>query len=422
MSQERHCSFCDSLNITQIEEGVWLCGECDRKSIFSREDWNEQLGKWLNIGKFISRHYQPVEGKEDIDLDEIEDKVVVEVVEEEPFIIDQEIEKRASKSIKSKIKDFKIRSLYFKDAESVEERIKFALLNRKHIILIGPPGTGKSKLAKELCSACCGKDGYIMSTATSDWSTFETIGGYRLKKDGDLEFSPGIFLQCFKTIDDAYNNKWLIIDEINRADIDKAFGSLFSALTGDNVTIPFRMASGKLISIIGKPEAEVVIKENYYMIPHDWRIIATMNTFDKSSLYEMSYAFMRRFAFIPINNPSVIDKDLVKEYVSNCWNLESDETICLNLAELWGKINTSRSIGPAIIEDMYRYIQDTNDYVSATIMYVFPQFEGLSDEIIINFYKDVEKFPFMAEKQEELKQFASEFFDIHVKKFETTYI
>ena len=44
-------------------------------------------------------------------------------------------------------------------------------------------------------------------------------------------------------------NKWLIIDEINRSDIDKAFGALFSALTGDPITLSFQSESGKQLLI-----------------------------------------------------------------------------------------------------------------------------------------------------------------------------
>lgn len=34
-----------------------------------------------------------------------------------------------------------------------------------------------------------------------------------------------------------------------------------------------------------------------------WRIIATMNVFDKNLLFEMSYALMRRFALIEVGTP-----------------------------------------------------------------------------------------------------------------------
>ncbi|KKL76572.1 hypothetical protein LCGC14_2043560, partial [marine sediment metagenome] len=134
---------------------------------------------------------------------------------------------------------FEIEHLIFENKDKLKKRITTALDQGKHLILIGPPGTGKSKLAKVICERLQGEDKYIFSTATSDWSTFETIGGYRLSKENQLDFEPGIFLQCFITKDNPENNKWLIIDEINRADIDKAFGSLFSSLTGDNVVLPY---------------------------------------------------------------------------------------------------------------------------------------------------------------------------------------
>ena len=39
-------------------------------------------------------------------------------------------------------------------------------------------------------------------------------------------------------------------------------------------------------------------------IPQSWRIIATMNVFDKTLLFEMSFALMRRFAFVEVPSPS----------------------------------------------------------------------------------------------------------------------
>ena len=135
---------------------------------------------------------------------------------------------------------------------------------------------------------------YKMVTAMSDWSTYDTIGGYKPDKDGALFFDEGIFLQLFKNSEDySPMNKWLIIDEINRADIDKAFGSLFSVLTGDKITLHFKSKSGKNIVLRPEEKGEVIQPNDYeYIIPQDWRIIGTMNTFDKTSLYEMSYAFM----------------------------------------------------------------------------------------------------------------------------------
>ena len=41
-------------------------------------------------------------------------------------------------------------------------------------------------------------------------------------------------------------------------------------------------------------------------MPENWRIIGTMNTFDKASLYQLSFAFMRRFAFVDVDPPEQV--------------------------------------------------------------------------------------------------------------------
>jgi len=54
----------------------------------------------------------------------------------------------------------------------------------------------------------------------------------------------------------------------------------------------------------------------------------------------------------------------------------------LPVGHIWRAVNEERTIGPAIVKDIYTHVatapsRDAADYVSPLIMYVFPQLEGL---------------------------------------------
>ncbi len=172
------------------------------------------------------------------------------------------------------------------------------------IIISGAPGTGKTVIASRLADiffsdtldlGTRGKYCNIV-TATSDWTTQETVGGLILGENGKVVRYDGCITQAIqraRELASVGKSYWLVIDEFNRADIDKAFGAMFTAIENNILSHPY--------SDFNDRDDDPIASD--LLIPNSFRIIGTMNTFDKNSLMQLSYGLQRRFRIIPIELP-----------------------------------------------------------------------------------------------------------------------
>ncbi|MMZ58951.1 hypothetical protein D1872_209510 [compost metagenome] len=136
-----------------------------------------------------------------------------------------------------------------------------------------------------------------------------------------------------------------------------------------------------------------------------------MNTFDKNSLFSLSYAFMRRFAFIEVPIPktaymhSLIDakeiQDASKDFVKKVIDC------------------SPKPIGPAVLLELLEYIKISNETgkIEGLCSSVLPQYEGLTNGEIKKFYKELSSL-LSSEECIKLSRYLIDFFEMPKNAFD----
>jgi 5-methylcytosine-specific restriction endonuclease McrBC GTP-binding regulatory subunit McrB len=183
--------------------------------------------------------------------------------------------------------------------EDLEAVIAAHLISGKNVIIYGPPGVGKTTLAKKICEDLT--SGYYSVTGNPEWTVFDVIGGRSLTGEFRFGFLSEAVVKCWKTLVTENKPYWLLIDEINRTNADLAFGNAFTTMDLlHRGTVPLLS-----LSPIEKEklpdEGKKHFEDSDLFTPYSFRIVSTMNSYDRALLFKLGFALIRRFALIPMS-------------------------------------------------------------------------------------------------------------------------
>jgi hypothetical protein len=125
-----------------------------------------------------------------------------------------------------------------------------------------------------------------------------------------------------------------------------------------------------------------------------WRLLGTLNVRDKATLFQLSFAFLRRFAVVEVPLPAEDDyRQLFEGWLVNVGAEAQAELVEAGMRLAFGR----RQLGPAILKDIATFVRigltatDTASaassyedpveaFLAAVRLYVVPQYEGALPE------------------------------------------
>ncbi|MGU3645175.1 AAA family ATPase [Microbacterium sp. C23T] len=198
--------------------------------------------------------------------------------------------------------------------------VRTSIASRAATMLVGPPGTGKTQLLEEVVREVAqapASFGMSMAhdrkivTPDESWTTRDLLGGETVDDKGRIRFAIGHLLEAVS------RDEWLVLDEANRADMDRIFGGALTWLSGQSVSLGRVSAdpnAGEIsLGWTDSARSEVTQLEELtvdaplepvgFLAGTEWRLLGTYNALDAVRVFRFGQALGRRFAHVPIAPP-----------------------------------------------------------------------------------------------------------------------
>jgi len=255
----------------------------------------------------------------------------------------------------------------------VERMLRRCIAQYPCVLLVGPPGTGKGTLVRWLASLVAADPAEFGFSAGFDpnpmwrtpdesWSAFDLVGGLAPDADAALVWSNGLLLNAIA------EQRWLVLDETNRADLDKIMGPLLTWLSGQEVevgrTTPHGGSPVELgwttdpLCVADTPDPDTG-QSTRFLAGQNWRLLGTYNPQDAQRVFRMGQALSRRFVVIPV--PSLTPGQF-ETLLSDLHGTLSDD----GRAAIAGLYSAHYSepetlLGPAVFLRLAAYLDDVGD-------------------------------------------------------------
>ncbi|MFJ3217558.1 DUF4357 domain-containing protein [Kitasatospora sp. NPDC086801] len=186
------------------------------------------------------------------------------------------------------------------------QEVRDLLWDERQLVLYGPPGTGKTYLAQKLAEFLGGGPEQVKLVQFHPSYAYEDFfEGFRPKEDPETrEVAFRLTAGPLRELADLASREgnrhvphFLIVDEINRANLAKVFGELYFLLEYRNKAV------------------RLTYSGDDFALPPNLFIIGTMNTADRS-IALVDAAMRRRFAFVELSPRTEPTSGLLRRWLA----------------------------------------------------------------------------------------------------------